>query len=83
MTRSLEANRDDLTRLLEEQAALRSVATLVACGVPPAETFAAVAEEVAMLIDADTAAVARFEPDGAATLVVATVRVVRIPLDRS
>jgi methyl-accepting chemotaxis protein len=46
MARSLQANRDDLTRLLEEQAALRSVATLVARGVPPAETFAAVSKVV-------------------------------------
>jgi signal transduction histidine kinase len=74
MALSLEANRDDLTRLLEEQAALRRVATLVARGVPPADTFAAVAEEVARLINADTAAVARFEPDSAATVVVALGR---------
>ena len=71
MARSLEANRDDLTRLLEEQAALRRVATLVARGVPPAEIFAAVADEVAHLINGDAAVVARFEPDGAATNVVA------------
>ena len=34
MARSLEANRDDLTRLLREQAALRRVATLVAGACP-------------------------------------------------
>ena len=38
--------RAPLTRLAEEQAALRRVATLVARGAPPEEVFAAVAEEV-------------------------------------
>ena len=36
----------DLTRLADEQTALRRVATLVASGTPPEEVFAAVAEEV-------------------------------------
>ena len=69
MARSLEANRDDLTRLLAEQAALRRVATLVARRVVPAEIFSAVAEEIGQLIGSHTAIVVRFEPDGAATLV--------------
>ena len=38
---------DELTRLAEEQAALRRVATLVAAGAPPAEVFEAVSAEVA------------------------------------
>jgi uncharacterized protein YoaH (UPF0181 family) len=38
---------DELARLTSEQAALKRIATLVARGVPPAELFAAVAEEVA------------------------------------
>jgi len=71
MARSLEANRHDLTRLLEEQAALRRVATLVARGAPPAETFTAVADEVGGLTGAETTAAVRFEPDGAATVVAA------------
>lgn len=71
MARSLEANRDDLTRLLAEQAALRRVATLVARRVVPAEIFSAVGEEISQLIGANTAVVARFEPDGAATVVAA------------
>jgi signal transduction histidine kinase len=71
MARSLEANRDDLTRLLAEQAALRRVATLVARRVVPAEIFSAVGEEISQLIGAHTAGVARFEPDGAATVVAA------------
>lgn len=56
-----------LTRLVEEQAALRRVATLVARGVPPAETFSAVSDEVAHLFRAQ-AAVLRFEHDGPAAV---------------
>ena len=55
---SLEASRDELARLLAEQAALRRVATLVARGIDPAEIFLAVAEEVRRLLDADTAGIA-------------------------
>jgi signal transduction histidine kinase len=42
----LEESHDELRRLADEQAALRRVATLVARGVPAAEVFAAVAQEV-------------------------------------
>jgi signal transduction histidine kinase len=52
-----------LTRLIEEQAALRRVATLVAQGVPPAEIFSAVSDEVARLFGV-RAGVLRFEQDG-------------------
>ncbi|HEV2920049.1 MAG TPA: CHASE3 domain-containing protein, partial [Actinomycetota bacterium] len=70
MAVSLEESRDELTRLLAEQAALRRVATLVARGGPPTEIFAAVAQEVGRLVGADDTVVARFEPDGAVTVVV-------------
>jgi signal transduction histidine kinase len=70
MAGSLERSRDELTRLLEEQAALRHVATLVARGMPPDDIFTAVASEVGRLVGADDTVVARFEPDGAATVVV-------------
>jgi len=70
MAVSLEESRDELTRLLAEQAALRRVATLVARAVPAKEIFAAVAEEVGRLVGADDTVVARFEPDGAVTVVV-------------
>src|SRR6185503_12341867 len=40
------AAREDLRRLVDEQAALRRVATLVAEGAEPADLFAAVAREV-------------------------------------
>ncbi|MEH0632896.1 PAS domain S-box protein [Streptomyces bottropensis] len=46
-----------------EQAALRRVATAVARGVPPADVFGKVAEEVASLLGT-AAAVLRHEPDG-------------------
>jgi GAF domain-containing protein len=49
--------------LIEEQAALHRVATLVAQGVPAAEIFAAVSEEVARLFGDDHAAVGKFDRD--------------------
>jgi signal transduction histidine kinase len=61
--------RDELTRLAEEQAALRRVATLVAAGAPPAEVFEAVSVEVAALVAADGAALTRYEADGTVTAV--------------
>ena len=60
--------REELRALAEEQAALRRVATLVARGVGPELVFAAVAEEVGALFDADLTVVVRFEPDGDVTL---------------
>ena len=70
MAGSLERSRDELTWLLDEQAALRRVATLVARAVPPGEIFSAVATEVGRLVGADDTAVVRFEPDGTAIVVV-------------
>ena len=61
--------RDQVRRLLDEQAALRRVATLVARGDSPADVFAAVSDEVGGLFGSE-AAVARFEPDGSAMVVV-------------
>jgi signal transduction histidine kinase len=58
---------DELHSLAEEHAALRRLATAVARGVPPADIFRAVAEEISPLLRADDAAVVRFERDGAAT----------------
>ena len=70
---TLEASRDELARLLAEQAALRRVATLVARGIDPTEIFSAVAEEIRRLLDADNAGIGRFEPDGTSVVVVASV----------
>ena len=68
---ALEASRDELARLLAEQAALRRVATLVARGIDPAEIFQAVSDEMRRLLDADSTGIARFEPDGASIVPVA------------
>jgi PAS domain S-box-containing protein len=59
----------ELERLAGEQAALRRVATLVARGVPPAEVFSAVAEEVERLLDATATTIGRLEPDGTMSIV--------------
>jgi signal transduction histidine kinase len=64
----LEASRDQLRRLAEEQAALRRVATLVARGVPPAELFSAVAQEVGHVLGADGTGIARLDADGRITV---------------
>jgi signal transduction histidine kinase len=69
MANSLESSRDELRRVADEQAALRRVATLVAGGVSPSEVFASVAEETGHVLDAETTAVSRFEPDNTATVV--------------
>jgi signal transduction histidine kinase len=79
MASSLEAGRDELRRLADEQAALRRVATLVARGVEPAEIFRAVAQEVRRLFGTDYAAVSRFEPGGAAVVVAALEELDVIP----
>jgi signal transduction histidine kinase len=63
-----EAEIRELGRLVTEQAALRRVATLVAEGVAPAAVFEAVAGEALTLMDADSARVCRYEPDGTATV---------------
>jgi uncharacterized protein YoaH (UPF0181 family) len=57
--------------LVEEQAALRRVATLVARGASSTEVFAAVAQEVAQVMHLRNAAVCRLDDDGAAMTVLA------------
>ena len=68
MAQSLQQNRDELSRLNDEQNALRHVATLVAEGKPSHEIFTAVANEVGLLVDADITRLLRFETDGSATV---------------
>jgi signal transduction histidine kinase len=77
---ALEASRDELTRLLEEQAALRRVATLVACGIDPAEIFSAIAEEIRQLLGAYNTGIGRFHPDGTALVVVGGAGPVMVPV---
>ncbi len=73
--------REEVRSLLNEQAALRRVATLVAAGIEPEELFSAVCNEIARLFRADWAAVARYESDGSeAVLVGASEALPGIPL---
>jgi GAF domain-containing protein len=57
--------------LVEEQAALHRLATLVAGGAPSEEVFAAVTEEVGRLLPVDYAALSRYESDRTLTYVAA------------
>jgi signal transduction histidine kinase len=56
-------------RIMDEQAALRRLATLVAHGAPPGEVFGAVAREVAQILEVRHAIVMRYEPDATAITV--------------
>ena len=61
--------RDGLRVLLDEQAALRRVATLVAASAAPSDVFAAVTAEIALVLDANATLLCRADPDGAAVVV--------------
>jgi len=61
-------NRTELARLVEEQAALRRVATLVARGAAPAQVFTAVTEEAGRLFGAHLAGLGRYEGETVAVL---------------
>jgi signal transduction histidine kinase len=58
----------EVSRLADEQAALRHVATLVAGQTTAEEIFASVAEAVARMLPADRGTVCRYEPDGTVTI---------------
>ena len=62
-------SRAAVTRLADEQSALRRVATLVAQGASPQDLFEAVAEEVGRLLSAASATIGRFEPDDNVTTI--------------
>jgi signal transduction histidine kinase/CHASE3 domain sensor protein len=68
MGRSLEAGRDELRGLVEEQAALRRVATLVGAGGTPDAIFGAVSDEVRRLVGIDITSMFRCEPHAMLTL---------------
>src|SRR5256714_9846829 len=70
--RMVEASRDELRLLADEQAALRRVATLVAQGVSATEVFEVVAAETCELLGADSTQLLRYESDGTATVVAVT-----------
>jgi signal transduction histidine kinase len=59
----------EVGRLAEEQAALRRVATLVARQPSPTEVFTKVAEEIGLLLGAESAFMSCYEEDGTATVV--------------
>jgi PAS domain S-box-containing protein len=59
----LQASRDELGVLADQQAALRRVATLVARGVNPSEVFCAVADEMARCLHVGHATVSRYDAD--------------------
>jgi GAF domain-containing protein len=61
--------RTEVQRLVDEQAALRQVAILVAQQPSPSEVFTAVTEAVGLLLDADLAVLHVFPGDGTATTV--------------
>ena len=61
--------RAEVTRLADEQAALRRVAVLVAQQPSPSEVFTAVTQAVGLLLDADLAVLHVFPGDGTATTI--------------
>ncbi|MDX6334339.1 MAG: hypothetical protein QOG05_1679 [Streptosporangiaceae bacterium] len=62
-------SRAGITRLAEEQAALRRVATLVARGAPAEEVFGTVTKAAGQLLQADQTTMSRYESDDTATIV--------------
>jgi GAF domain-containing protein len=58
----------ELQRLVDEQAALRRVATLVAEGAPSEQLLAVVAEQLAQVFDVTSVSIARYEPDDMLTV---------------
>ena len=67
MASSLDASLGESRRLLEQQSALRRVATLVALAASPAEVFEVVTREVGLLSGGDFARMERYETDGSVT----------------
>jgi signal transduction histidine kinase len=65
--RRAERSESARATIAAEQAALRRVATLVAGGVPPSDVFAAVAREIAQLLDVHATHMARYDAGGTAT----------------
>ena len=72
--------RDDLQRLAGEQAALRRVATLVAREAPPADVFAAIAEEIRRLLGTEQIRMVRYEDEFAVVVGSSVVHEDRLPV---
>ena len=72
--------REDLRRIVNEQAALRRLATLVAEGAEPHVVFDAVCRETALVLGARSANLAQFTPEGHSVTVAGwSVRGVHVP----
>jgi signal transduction histidine kinase len=69
MVTSLETSRNRLREVADMQGALRRVATLIACGVSPAEVFDAVAAEAGHVLEVEHTEIIRFESDETARVV--------------
>jgi signal transduction histidine kinase len=74
---------DELDELVEDQAALRRVATLVARAARPAEVFEAVCGEVARLLEAPSTKLFQYGADGTASVVAEWGEVARVGVGRS
>jgi signal transduction histidine kinase len=66
---ALRSSCDQLAQVVEEQTALRRLATLVAHAAPPTEIFEAVAREMGQVLDVLHTVVARYDRDGTAVAV--------------
>jgi signal transduction histidine kinase len=75
----IHASRDRLGELAEQQAALRTVATLVARGAKPAEVFDAVVVEMRRCLHVASARLYRFETGSQVTLVAAAAAAPILP----
>src|SRR3954465_13888599 len=62
---------NEFHRLVEQQAALRRIAMLVASGAPSSGVFDAVAQGVVQVLELENAWVCRYDEDGAAMTVLA------------
>ena len=71
---SLQESQAAQGRLLEQQSALRRVATLVAEGLPSDDVFRAVVREVGEHLPAEVAVLGRYEPDETLSTIAAWVR---------
>jgi len=69
MASPVRSSHDELHQLVQEQAALRRVATLVARSTAPAELFEAVCGEVASVVGAPSTKLFQYEANGTATVV--------------
>ncbi len=69
---------DELRRLVREKAGLTRVATIVAEGVPAAELFAVLTQEVVHAVEVPAVSVARYEADRS-TVVLASLNAPRFP----